>query len=454
MSSALVYDTDALKARLWEKLDQLPQRDAIEKSDATQWIDYMAHIMPREAMWHMIRAGGVGGSEIGSLVRNYLGQSADFGHSATQWAEGKLLRRVPDIPKGVTERGHFMEPIIAQRLYEELGTQRDQAAFDRLSAAKGIHKWMRYSPDDIIFLDKPTSIPMIDGFVDVQGRVLVDYKAPTVVEQTPKISFQYVCQLHQGAILCREQGIDLSATMLTQFDWANYALKHDLVEINDELCDLIPVVGEHYWNFVLRGEIPAPIVKQKANLDPETQKAWMEVAERLGQINAMKTELEKRSNELRDKIITGLGLDKMRLHGATVNFPGAISITSRTSIDEDAVRAALGEEKITEALVKEKSIQYDTAALVARLKELGEDVKPYRKLTKLDPDLTIDLLVEAKKDPADFIVETQIIRVDKEMKAQAIDWAEMSFPPLHIPGESDGEHDPEEASPIERPRVA
>jgi len=452
MSTTQPIEVDALIARLWEKLDTLPQRDLIEMSDAKQWIDYMARIMPREAVWHMIRAGGVGGSEIGGLVRNYMGKMADHEFSAMKWAEGKLLRRVPDLPKGVTERGHFMEPLIAERLYEELGAVRDQAAFDALSKAQGKRIWMRYSPDDIVILDKPTMIMTADGPIELQGRILVDYKAPTVVDHSSSISFQYGCQLHQGALLCQEQGIELDGTLLTQFDWASFSLKNDVVDINPELCELIPVVGDHYWDYVMRGEIPAPIVRKRAQIDPKTFADWQEAATRLAQINAMRTKLENESDALRDKLVNGLGLNESRLDGQALKFPGALSITASNKIDEPKVREALGEEVVTSVLVKETTTKYDEKLLVKALKAQGVDVKPFRKLTRMDPTLVFDALVDKGLDPDEFMKESPRIGVDPGMKEQAADWFAASFPELELPALDQPQEEAQPAATPERPR--
>src|SRR3546814_5959123 len=90
----------ALESEMFRLIDQLPQRDALDLSDIRQWVGYVANTMPDQAIWHVIRAGGVGGSEIGGLVRNFLGYRADFMFSAHDWALSKLFKRYPD---GMTE---------------------------------------------------------------------------------------------------------------------------------------------------------------------------------------------------------------------------------------------------------------------------------------------------------------------------------------------------------------
>src|SRR3546814_10913677 len=95
---------------MFRLIDQLPQRDALDLSDIRQWVGYVANTMPDQAIWHVIRAGGVGGSEIGGLVRNFLGYRADFKFSAHDWALSKVFKRYLD---GMTEdmrRGIDNEP--------------------------------------------------------------------------------------------------------------------------------------------------------------------------------------------------------------------------------------------------------------------------------------------------------------------------------------------------------
>jgi len=431
---AVAHDArDALKKQLWERLDKLPQRDLIEASDATQWIDYMSNFMPDQAMWHMVRAGGVGGSEIGGLVRNYLGYPADHGFSAHDWALSKLLRKVPSPSLGVMQRGHDMEPIHAQRFYKELGVKRDIAKFDRLAQATGKHPWMRYSPDDLVVFEKPTEIEQVDGSVMLEGPVLVDYKAPTSVDEQARIAFQYSCQLHQGAILCQEQDIELNGAMLSQFNWSTWSLKNDFVSIDPELCDLIKEAGDHYWDYVMRGAIPDYIIKQRFALDEKLRDDWTQAATRLAQLNAMNNCISKASDALREELIAGMGLNDVRLAGQSIVFPGALKIGSTVSLNEDKVRQALGADAMEPLAIKEKTVKYDTDALVDKLKSLGVDVKAYRKLTKLDPVLAFDALVDAGLNPDDFMKESPRLNVEKEIKAMAEDWFNQSFEPLTLP---------------------
>ena len=430
--TTLSIDVERLKKDLRAQMDLLPQRDLIQASDAEQWIGYMANLMPQEAMWHMIRAGGVGGSEIGGLVRNYLGHRADHEFSAHDWALSKLLRSTPDPATDVLQRGHEMEPIHAKRFYAEFNSNRDEKAYEKLKRASGSLVWMRYSPDDVITLAKPTTFLLPDGPQELSGRILLDYKAPTSVDRAASISFQYACQLHQGAILCEENDIEINGTMLSQFDWATWSLKNDFVSINPELCELIKATGTHYWDCVMRGEIPPYIHRKKYQAPPDLLN-WEEAAFRYGQIAAMKTILDNESKVLKEKILEGTLLEKYRLGGQDVVFKGALKITSPISIDEDKVRQALPPKVIDLIEVKETATKYDEERMKERLQALGENMKDFKKLKKLDADLAFDALVAAGLDPEKFMTQNLRFNVDAEIKREAQDWFEQSFPALELP---------------------
>lgn len=466
MSQSTKHDTEAIEAQLWERLDTLPQRDVIDLSDARQWISYMANMMPDEAMWHMIRASGVGGSEIGGLTRNFMGHRADHMFSAHDWALGKLLRKTPEPSFGVLKRGHDMEPIHAKRFYEETGSYRDLNAYNALSNAQGQALWMRYSPDDLVLFDTPFLLEQgMQDTIELQGRILVDYKAPTQVDKSNQVSFQYACQLHQGAMLANEKGIDIHGCLLSQFDWATWSLKNSFIQINPELCELIQQAGDHYWDDVMNGRIPRYVIRNTVQLLPERRERYQKVAERLGVVNAMRTELDKASEILRDTLVGGVKTEQERFDGQVVDYGGILKISAPMRIDDNKARKILGEEaleslyatqpeikeespEVIEAvtrilgdqaakslMTKETTVKYNMKALVDRLKELGEDVKPYRVTEKLDPEKVFNALIEMERDPEEVIIEAPRVIIDKSMRSRAQQWFNQSFPPIELPEE-------------------
>ena len=149
MQSAI--SREQITDKVWQIINGLPQREAIVEGDARHWVAEVVERYDDLSIWHAIRAGGFGGSQIGALVRNHCGQRADHQQSAHDIVEGALLRRLPDEPNGQMRRGVAMEPQHRQWFYEKHGAVRDTKGFETLSKNTGPRPWMRYSPDDLVF---------------------------------------------------------------------------------------------------------------------------------------------------------------------------------------------------------------------------------------------------------------------------------------------------------------
>lgn len=444
-------EIEALKQKLWQRMDRLPQRDVIERSDASQWIDFVANYMPDEAMWHMVRAGGVGGSEIGILVRNYMGERADHGASAHDWALSKLLRLTPEPAHGVLQRGHDTEPIQAQMLYKSLGVRRDEAAFSKLSKAQGLRPWMRYSPDEVIWVDAPIKLMQGGEEITLQERILCDYKAPTQVSAQDAIAYQYMCQLHMGAVLCAEQGIELSGVMLCQLDWATWSLKKDFMKVMPEMCDLILEAGTFYWDEMLQGRVPAYVVRNRMDVEALHDEKCLDLVNKVAMVRAMAKRLEKASDQYSAELMEMLGVQALRFDGQKIVFPHTLSVSAPTKIDEKAVMEALPEEVYKQVLVKGKKVEYDTAALVRAMKERQIDVKPYRVAGKLDPSLTFAALQSEGHDPEEFVIEVPRITVAHEVSEQAEQWFSENFTDTEPTEQGEAEEEEEPVRETARP---
>ena len=191
--------------------------------------------------------------------------------------------------------------------------------------------------------------------------------------------------------------------------------------------------GEHYWGFVMRGEIPPYINRKRLEINPSLRDRWEDVARTLAQMKAMTAAIEKGAEQLRENLLIGLGLNDQRLDGQSVSFPDAMNITASTSINEDAVYEVLEPEEIEPLLVKEKTTKYDADAMVAFLKAQGVDVKQFRKQTKIDPALAFEYLAQRGEDPEKFIKETLRINVAPAMKERVQDWYQEGFGDVQLP---------------------
>lgn len=418
------------KANLLTMVDELPQRDAIDMSDARSWVDQIFLVDPDRAEWHMTRASGVGGSEIGGLVRNYMGYRANFEFSAHDWAREKLLKDLPVPTTGHMMRGIQNERAHAERFYRETGAKRDKEAFKLLSNHKGSLRWMRYSPDDVVNMPASAAFGIEKaGDKPIKGKVLVDYKAPNVIDDSEEISFQYACQLHQGAILLDELGIQLSGILLSQYDWANWRLKNDVIPISSDLKSIIIETGNHYWDCVLRGEIPNYIRKPMLEMSPETLEAHSKLAEKYQLIAAIQSELDKMVKETRGQIVSSLNLDETRFGSSKLKFNSGLSITASPKFDDAKARELLTPEQAARCISTKKTTAaptYDIDAMFQKFVELNIDPAQF-VIRPLDAEAVYSELEQAGIDPELIVTEQMRFTVSKPVKEQAKAWVDENF---------------------------
>lgn len=424
---------EAVARRVWDIVNALPHREAIRESDANAWVDAVVGMHGEAAVWHAIRLNGFGGSEIGVLVRNLHGERADHGMSARDIVEAKLMRRAPLEETAHLRRGHENEELHAQRFWRKWGAHRDEAAYDTLKNTKGSHPWMRYSPDDVVRM--PLAIRERDGQLRVvqtaetQSLWLIDYKAPSQVDQADKVAFQYAAQLHQGAILCAEAGLDLEGMMLSQFDWANWALKDDLVEWDPWLGQALLDAGDHYWGFVLRGELPAYITRPIWNEDPAYLEAMRDPARLYAALAALADAAKERAETLRAQLLQPLS--DVRLGPARIEFSDTdngqklLSVTANKVLDKDLATRLFTPEQL--AACEKKESDFDADAMARYLRDQGVDVAQFKR-RRLDADKVFALASQLGMDPERLVREQPILRVAPHVKEAMRQYLEETYP--------------------------
>jgi hypothetical protein len=414
-------EADQIRGKCLEKIDAFAHRGALREGDVREWVREVVGVHGEAAVWHATRAGGFGGSDIGVLVRNFQGARADHQASAHDIVSAKLLRNVPEIDTGVLRRGHFMEPIHAGFLYEKWAAKRDEQAFTALSHATGVRIWQRYSPDEMVLMPSDEPNPALGGMKAV--RILADYKAPTVVDEDDEIKFQYDCQLHQGAIICAHAGIHLDGLMLSQFNWAGWNIKDDFVSYNPELAKTLIAAGDHYWDYVLRGEVPAYVLKQTMRDDAFIAK-WAKKGQLLAQLRAMESAFGARAEKLVEELKDALKPNRVGDHRLEL---GDLKISAVQSIDTDKVAQHLKPEEFD--ALRTGDLKLDEDKMKAKLVELGvTDLKPL-KTRRVDAERAYELLVSRGLDGDALITETYRMVAAKRLKDAATDTVAKLFPP-------------------------
>lgn len=410
-------DVQALRQAIRAKVDALPQRDLIAAHDARFWSEEVVAQYGELAHWHVARAGGFGGSQIGALVRNHLGQRADHS-SAHDIVEGALLRRLPDDPNGAMQRGVWMEPHHREFFYKRWSAVRDESGFNKLAASTGVRSWMRYSPDELCFM----SAAVLGGPANERVRILGDFKAPT---EAHGVNFEYLCQLNMGHAICTHQGIKVDGLMLSQFDWKNWALRDEWVDADEELQKHIVTAGDHYWNeYVMKGQVPAYVLKPR--LDPSGQ-IVQEVAAPLGQLSKLKalaTFVKDKIDELEEQVKPKL--QGLRFGGAKLVI-GGLSYSAQQQVDVEKARELLPHDVLASLPLKAQAEKrYDEKALTERLKQLDPQVnlKAFLKPSNLDSDALREALEAHGHDPDQVVTEKLVARVDKTVAEQTTVWAQ------------------------------
>ena len=425
MKSNEAISNEQIRERVGAIVAGLPQRAVIADEDAKAWIDETVAVHGELAIWHAIRLGGFGGSEIGVLVRNAQGERADFNDSARDICRRKLMLEAPVESAAQMIRGHENEAIHAQKFYAKYGVQRAQEEFSKIANGVGPRPWMRYSPDEVFFVPKGG---MAERMGMAPGLWLGDYKAPTVVDESESIKFQYACQLHQGAMVAHHNGVKLSGLMLSQYDWAQWALKDDVIQYDPALARRIVEAGDSYWGMVLKGSLPPYIRRKRLEISDESRKQLSEAASGVATHLAIGKAAIERAALLKDEIKSSL--ESMRFAGGKLDL-GALVISAVSSVDVDRARAALGEDLFASLPPANKTSKwiYDVDALVNAAKAAGVDVRLLRRRPPLESAL-YDALGEAGFDPDSFMTESIRMELSKEVVAHARDWANRSLPAL------------------------
>jgi hypothetical protein len=422
MLQTIKPDTQAIKARCLKVIDGFAHRDALRSDDIRDWVSAVAGAHGEMAVWHATRAGGFGGSDIGVLVRNYTGARADHMNSAHDIVQSKLLRSLPDADTGDLRRGHENEALHAQKFYAKYGAVRDEQAFSGLAAAQGLRRWMRYSPDDVVLMpwDKPN--PALSGAK--ARRILLDYKAPRAVDDDDSISFQYSCQLHQGAMICAKANIALDGLMLSQYDWAAWGLKDDYVAYDPELAKLILQAGDYYWGFVMRGELPPYILTPRFEAEDEYIRKFGQKAQTLAQLKAAADAFGKEAEFLADELKAAL--KGARVAGTRMQL-GDLSVTAVQLVNHAEDLKLLDQDAIASLRKKGAKAEYDADAMATKLSELGVDLRTFR-VDKVDAEKAYAHLADRGYDPEAFMTEQIRLSVAEHLKEAAREVVAKTYP--------------------------
>lgn len=300
---------DESARRLKALIDHLPQRDVIDQEDIDTWVDRTLRMSIKRteleqgadqasmgdvhahALWHVRRASGIGGSEIGTIVKNHRGETGNF-TSATNLAREKLLKMAPMRSTEEMARGIRAEPWIQKIYHQDTGARTDTPTLDLLRGFRWENRpFLIGTPDDIVFLS--------DG-----KRRITDYKAPSadVCAEYDRngVSFDYVCQVHHYGAIAWAAGRKVTDMEIATLDPRSFRVVRHPVSFDEALIGEIMKAGRDFWDeHVMKGLIPEDIAPDKLDVADASVR---EMTAEMTMLKMTADEIAKRQNDLSERI--------------------------------------------------------------------------------------------------------------------------------------------------------
>ena len=327
-----------------ERISALPQASFIDPAVAARWVRRTMEVDPTRIGWHILRAGGVGGSESGALVDWRFGGCASR-TDATRLARSKLLLLPPERGNDDMARGSHIETYVQDTFERKLDREgRNWSRRDDIKARLDgghhpEHPWLRASTD---------AVYEIDGSI-----VIVDFKAPSeeALEQYSRHGGfdDYRVQLNHYHLVAAGKGIRVDGLMLAMFDYrrvATVGCRVFDIDVDRDLQDRIVSSSSEFWNgHVMRGDVPRTepvrILDGASIPDPDIQS----VARRAIVAKMTLDAAEKAFEDARERIAASVG--KAGLLGDGVlpmgrfdddqGGDGFLQVTAKRALDTDRI---------------------------------------------------------------------------------------------------------------------
>lgn len=373
-------------------LATLPQGQYIAPDVAQRWLKGIANWHGDRAQWHVERLKGIGGSEMGAVVRG-LNQLPGSGfHTLPEIIEMKLMQRLPTRQNEHMTRGTVLEDLAALAFMIRHRAARDVSALSAIEqgSTRPGYEWLRGSPDDVTML--------------AGKRMLVDYKVPNIV--TDDVDFDYQVQLHHYGLLARMRNVkldgyllvkldiapELAASLVTKWPTMSDTEKHDLarmiavtdvpgmrvvalgVEHSSQMDVDILSAGRYAWDeFVMKGIVPtmdkpeATMSEAQALELATLQQQFMMAKAGVSHLNQVASEAVTKM----ERLLEGLDLEQNSLPVNLVNVKPA-ALNGDRMIEEAVALGATPED------LAAKSPAYVVEALVDEIRRLkGDPAAPH-----------------------------------------------------------------------------
>ena len=411
------------------RLKTLPQAAVIKGGDAMTWVEHMERTDPERIGWHAARAAGIGGSEAGTVLAWYTGETKSR-RSVVSLVRDKLLQRVPDTANPDMMRGTLLEEQIRvtfeARLTREGRRWTRRADMEALvnSTVPELYPWMRAN---------------VDGIYEIDGAtVIVDFKAPTENSLRALLrvdgSDEYKAQLNHYHIVADAADVRVHALWLVPYDYNRLATDGVQV-INvpiDPLMQQALVKGEkELWkSCVMQGIVPEHVTRRAVHSAEDVPEHVQDAASQAARAKLIE-EAASRVYEDKRQVVS----DWVSGHGHIGDMPlfvgqlmeGEPGVMRTTAVRKLNMDAAL--ERLSELGVDD--VQMDELRTLPSYKDIDVLGRAYDRLREaatqvavslsngdaLDPKALQRLIKVLSKVPAQHEGEMDPLLVEKQLVA-------------------------------------
>lgn len=408
----MAFVPDAIRESALAQIRELPQAGIVlaDMERVNSWIEAAYKVDPKRMAWHIRRAGGIGGSEIGVAAMELSGGADQF-ETLRRIVRKKLFMDPPDRPNAAMEIGTMFEPVVREALHQRLapwGCCTDDAAYAKLknSTVKLSRPWLIGNPDDIILLKGKRFIP--------------DYKVTVSDGETyssGEVAMRYVFQLHQYAQVLEGNGLKVDGLILAPYvrDEEGYFKLLTLnVKRDKEIDHQLLVAGDHCWKFVMDGELPDFPKKTRIDIKDEKRvQRLSDIARNFASYEAIASTAYKEAAGYKDQLKVALA--ERLLGDGALNLSEVVAVNVTGALDVDRAAEVLGEA----AKSAEIPGELDQDKVLAYFKEQGLKIADFCTVSH-DQEKLAELLGEAGLNLDDFRVESVRIGLMRSTKGALI----------------------------------
>jgi hypothetical protein len=294
-------------------INDLDHKDKLRQDYVLSWFQRTLNVDRERLKWHIVRAGGFGGSEMSGLVDSLHGKR-NFRNTAKKIISGKLFITPPTASEPAMERGNIMEDFAQERF---------EAKLSQLGKRwKRLEDIQKNVIEDMPNEKYPSIRSSLDGLYEVDGEVwIVDFKCPSTdvmneyktignniaakssilksasdsqgqffvpnTKNRKKIKYHshlpfedYMYQLHHYLVDAECKEVKIDRTVLAVFDYQQGADSVIIeIERDEQMIKDVIEAADFYWkNYVSKGEVPPPDVNEYARAQnmPENVKLAIE----------------------------------------------------------------------------------------------------------------------------------------------------------------------------------